>query len=96
MTFNDLHLSFYLPKEKQFQEYFLQQGLAFISQLREKLISIKESPKQKFKIILSTEEDNGEYTGSVNIRLHTIRPGEIWLLDDLEEYKMNGLLVMEA
>ena len=42
-----------------------------------------------FKIIMSIDDSY------VSISFHMVREGESWLMDDLEEYKQEAILVME-
>jgi hypothetical protein len=62
----------------------LGQGLAFSQALEQKLLA-RFSGTCRFRIILSFDPDPEHV--SCAIRFHTLRPGEVWLNDDMDTYK---------
>ncbi len=96
MFANKLHINMYIKnrkhrkKGKRTDRFLLQQGLAFAFALEE--ILKKNYHQFQFNIIVST--DYFEHKRYCVVSFHKVRPNEIWLLPDLESYKLNGLLVM--
>jgi len=67
-------------------------GLAYIEALRKLL-----EPYGAFKIILGfsySEPEDGPKELTSTVRFHKVRLGEAWLIEDLEGYKMDSLLVI--
>jgi len=63
----------------------LRQGLRWAEHLRGKL-----EGHGKFNIIVSCDDTD------CSVRFHRVRPGESWLLDDLEGYRAESVLVIPA
>jgi hypothetical protein len=79
---NHIHIDDYA------KELFVEIALEFTRQLELKWIA--QYINGILRIILSCEEDN--YV----VRFHLMREGQIWLKDDLEDYKGVALLVLDA
>ena len=92
MFVNKFHVDNYSSNGSKLREYFLQQGIAFALVLYNKLIN--NYPDKHFKIIVSTDEGPDSYPDICTVGFHTVRPNEHWLTQYLENYKMNGLLVI--
>lgn len=91
MYVNGFHIDFYTSK-KNVTDYALQQGLVFAFQVKDLLV--KQFPKSKFKIMVSTDEGEDSFPEVCTFGFYKIRPNEIWLDDDLEIYKSNGLFII--
>jgi len=92
MWVNGFHIDLYVPKEKVIPDYSLQQGLTFAFSLKDLLIN--QFPGTAFKIIVSTDEGEDAFPEVCTVGFHKVRSNEVWLLGNLEGYKMNGLLVI--
>ncbi len=92
MNINKFHIDLYIPEKKLTEEYVLQQGIAFAVALKDELFSFKKT-NQTFKIIVFTDEGEDSFPAICNVGFYTIRQNQVWLLEDLEKYKTNGLLV---
>jgi hypothetical protein len=94
MHINKFHIEDYVPEKKNSRNYDLQQGIAFAVNL-EKILKNK-FPDLSFKIIVSTDEGEDIYPEVCTVGFHMVRQNEHWLVDNLEEYKYNSLLVIET
>lgn len=70
-------------------------GCAYAMYLRGALLASPVSGH--FRIIVDAQIPDAEFrVGNVcSVRFHKIRPGQAWLVDDLETYKQNALWVFE-
>lgn len=75
---NHVHLPFIETHES------LQTCLQYAIDLGRQLAEMSQG--RRFEVIMSVSND-----GCV-IRFHQLRPGELWLADDLEKYKEEGIL----
>jgi hypothetical protein len=66
----------------------LAQGIALCRRLNTELCRI--APYEQFRFIVSSNLD-----GCV-VRFHKIRPREIWLVDDLEEYEEDAVMLLDS
>jgi hypothetical protein len=81
ISINHFHIDFYT--DKQWGEV----AFTFLHELNKQLRA--EFPMQQFRGIFSVNED------SCTIRFHMVRPGEDWIDDDLENYKEDGVCVVD-
>jgi hypothetical protein len=63
----------------------LRQGLCFVEGLKQKL-----EGRGAFEIIVSCDDSD------CSVRFHRIRPGESWLVADLESYEAESVLVISV
>ena len=85
---NHLHIEDYLTDGHNVdQEEKLLQGVGFCFCLES---ALKKFSIDNFRIIISFDGD------SCNVRFHKVRPGETWLVDDLESYKEEALVVLNT
>ena len=71
-------------------------GIAYALQLRAALLRSFNSGV--FRIIIDAQlpDPDLEVHGSIcTVRHHKIRPGQLWLTDDLDGYKLNGVMVID-
>ena len=70
-------------------------GCAYAMYIRQALLRSQVSGD--FRIIVDAQLPDSELrVGNVRcVRFHKIRPGQTWLADDLESYKMNALWVLD-
>lgn len=70
-------------------------GCAYAMYLRQAILRSQVSGD--FRIIVDTQLPDANFrVGNVcSVRFHKTRPGQAWLVDDLESYKENALWVLE-
>jgi hypothetical protein len=81
---NHVHIGDFVDGELDASILHLQ-GLLLAEQLERKL-----KPVGAFRIIVSCDETD------CAVRFHKLRPGEQWVLDDLETYREEALLILES
>jgi hypothetical protein len=81
---NHVHISDFIEGEVDASMMHLQ-GLLLAEELERKL-----KPLGRFRIIVSCDEMD------CAVRFHRLRPGELWVLDDLETYREEALLILES
>jgi hypothetical protein len=87
---NHVHLPFAETNESQ----SLASCLEYAATLQDALLPL--TPDRQFRVIVSLSED-GEFPGSAcTVRFHQIRPGEVWVTEDLEGYKSEAILVFDV
>ena len=79
---NHLHIDDYTD------ENFFLHGLGLIMAVAG--IVRNKFPQKHFRFILAQEKDS-----SCNVRFHCRRKGEEWLSEDIDQYREDGILVMD-
>ena len=73
-------------------------GIAYALRLRDALLRLRSVLTGTFRIIVDAQLPSPDLDvhGSVcTVRFHKVRPGQVWLDDDLDAYKLNAVLVIE-
>jgi hypothetical protein len=78
---NHIHINDYADED------YLEIGLAFLLSLGSKLQ--REFSKRKFRLILSENNDG------CTVRFHCLRNGERWTSEDLDQYKEEGIFIID-
>lgn len=94
ISVNKFPVDLFIPNKSKKRYYDLQQGIAFAVSLAEKLRN--EFADFSCKIIVEIDEGEDSFPEVCKVGFHVSRPNEHWLNDNLESYKMNGLLVIET
>jgi len=84
---NRILIDDYIDRKLDNKSYLLQ-GCKFGLNLAEKLSKLAPS---KFKVIVSFQKGRKYYT---KVTFHKIRKGQIYLIRNLNDYKVNGLMVI--
>ena len=80
---NHLHIDDYV------NENIFLTALCFMSEVSD-LVKYK-FPDRLFRFIIARENDS-----SCNVRFHRLRDGEVWLVEDINQYHEEGILVMDG
>ena len=89
-----IHIDSFLSEEATLEE-LARLGCDYAWLLRQQVLS--SCVPGTFRIIVSAELPDGEVPNSpqCTVRLHKIRNDQPWLSKDLEDYKLEGLMVMD-
>jgi len=68
--------------------------LDYAASLRESLMPLTEG--RRFRVVFSISQDDLKSTFTSTVSFYTIRPNEVLLADDLEEYKLEAVLVFDV
>lgn len=68
--------------------------LGYAAALQEALMPLAQS--RRFRVIVGISEDDCSPSFNCTVRFHQIRPGEVWLSEDLEGYESEAILFFDV
>jgi hypothetical protein len=68
--------------------------LEYAATLQDALMLLTQD--RQFRVIVSLSEDDEFPKSACTVRFHQIRPGENWIVEDLEGYKSEAILVFDV